>query len=196
MAAISVTLMDITPRPEEKIATYAAVCYNSKTDQESNDRRIQSLLKMEHLATMRFAHATFCVEGISRICSHQFVRSKHLDFLQQSQRYVDQTNIHFTTPTSVLKNQEAINAYSQSVVQSFKTYEKLLAAGIRKEDARFVLPEATNTTLYVTGNFQAWKDFLHLRLDKAAQWEIREVAQKIQVELNKHAPNVFPMGVE
>ena len=51
--------------------------------------------------------------------------------------------------------------------------------GIKKEDARFVLPEATQTELIVTGNFQAWLDFIKLRADTHAQWEIRTVAKEI-----------------
>ena len=191
MVAPTVTLVDITENAEIKIASYAAICYNSKTDEESNERRIKNLLKMGHLATLRFASATFMVSNITRVCSHQFVRSKHLDFLQQSQRYVNQSNVTFTTPIDVLKNQELLQMYSKGVADAFVLYDKLIEKGIKKEDARFVLPECTNTTLIVTGNFQAWKDFIHLRDDKAAQWEIRDVAQRIKKELAKHAPTIF-----
>lgn len=191
MGAPSVTLLDMTTDAEAKIASYAAICYNSKTDTESNERRIKNLLKMGHLATLRFASATFLVENITRVCSHQFVRSKHLDFLQQSQRYVNQSNAAFTTPRSVLKNSELLGKYSKHVAEGFLLYDDLIAAGVKKEDARFVLPESTNTTLIVTGNLQAWKDFIHLRDDDAAQWEIREVAQRIKQELGRHCPNIF-----
>lgn len=57
--------------------------------------------------------------------------------------------------------------------------------------ARYFLPQGSTTRMYVTGNFQAWADFLKNRLDKAAQWEIREVAQEIQRRLARVAPNVF-----
>ncbi len=191
MGAPNVVLEDITENAEAKVARYAAICYNSKTDEESNERRIKNLLRMGHLATLRFASATFTVSNITRVCSHQFVRSKHLDFLQQSQRYVSQSDVAFTTPIGVLKNQELLRDYSKHVADGFVLYDKLIGGGVKKEDARFVLPECTNTKLVVTGNFQAWRDFLRLRDDVAAQWEIREVAQKIRKELVKHAPNIF-----
>jgi thymidylate synthase (FAD) len=89
----------------------------------------------------------------------------------------------------------ALKEYTNSINGSFKTYDKLIEQGVRKEDARFVLPEAAHTTLIVTGNFQAWRDFLNLRLDSAAQWEIRDVASQILVALNKEAPTVFPIDI-
>lgn len=195
MGAPIVTLLDCTTNPEQKIATYAAKCYNSKTDDMSNEKRMQGILKNGHLATLRFASATFEVSNITRICSHQFVRSKHLDFLQQSQRYVNQLNTNFTTPQDVLKNQQLLSDYAATAASCYILYDKMIKQGIKKEDARFILPEATNTSLIVTGNFQAWKDFIRLRKDKAAQWEIRDVAIKIERELNKVAPNVFNLEI-
>ena len=59
----------------------------------------------------------------------------------------------------------------------------------KKEDARFVLPEATTTELVVTGNFQAWLDFIALRADTHAQWEIRNVAKTINNILAKELDN-------
>jgi thymidylate synthase (FAD) len=68
-------------------------------------------------------------------------------------------------------------------------YERLIKEGVKKEDARFVLPEATTTELVVTGNFQAWIDFIKLRADKHAQWEIREVARTINNILAQELDN-------
>ena len=68
-------------------------------------------------------------------------------------------------------------------------YKHLLSRGVKKEDARFVLPEATTTELIVTGNFQAWIDFIKLRADTHAQWEVREVAKTINNILSAELDN-------
>lgn len=183
---MKINLEDITENAEYKIAKYAAICYDADTSEDSCARRINKLLNLGHLATLRFGTATFLIEGVSRACSHQLVRSKHLDFLQESQRYVKQDAVEFIYPT----NDPSFDVIYEACI---KTYRELINKGIRKEDARFVLHNAATTRLYVTGNFQAWKDFLRNRTDKAAQWEIRAVALEIEKQLNEHCPNIFPI---
>ena len=185
---MKVTLVDYTPNAEDKIAFFAAICYNSDTSKDACARRITKLVDSGHLATLRFAYATFLVQGISRVTSHQFVRSKHLDFLQESQRYVKQNETTFTYPK---QSEEILQIYDDAYGNAQMLYNQLLEKGVKKEDARFVLPEASHTSLYVTGNFQAWRDFLKLRAEKHAQWEIRECAELIGHELSQIAPNVF-----
>jgi len=80
---------------------------------------------------------------------------------------------------------------SSAYQTAYAVYEELLAAGVKKEDARFVLPEGSQTELVVTGNFQAWLDFIKLRADIHAQWEIRKVAKEINNQLSKEAPGLF-----
>jgi thymidylate synthase (FAD) len=72
-----------------------------------------------------------------------------------------------------------------------QVYKDLITEGVKKEDARFILPQGTTTELLVVGNFQAWYDFIKLRSGKEAQWEIREVAHEINRQLHGIAPNVF-----
>lgn len=188
---MKIELVDITENAEEKIGYYAGECYSARRDKEACIRRAAKCMQDGHLATLRFAHATFHISGISRVCSHQLVRSKFLDFLQQSQRYVNQKNVDFTYPKEYYTDEWVREAFDDVYSKSKSTYDWLIEQGIKKEDARFVLPEATHTSLYVVGNLQAWKDFIKLRADKHAQWEIREVAKKINNELNKHCPNLF-----
>jgi thymidylate synthase (FAD) len=71
-------------------------------------------------------------------------------------------------------------------------YNDLLKLGVKKEDARLVLPAGVTTELNVSGNFQAWRDFLKLRTHDAAQKEIRQVALEIGLQLWRIAPNIFP----
>ena len=184
--AMNVELLDITPNALEKIGQYAGICYNSSMDSNSCVRRAISCKDKGHLATLRFASAVFHVSGISRVCSHQFVRSKHLDFLQRSQRYCKESNADYVVPNL---NKEQEEAYYSAIQAAKRTYDNLLSLGMKKEDARFVLPEATTTELIVVGNFQAWLDFIALRADTHAQWEIRDVAKTINNILAKELDN-------
>jgi len=188
---MEITLKYITANAEQLIAECAAICYDSDTSDEANSRRMRHLMKVNHLSTLRFAHAIFKISGISRACSHQLVRSKHLDYLQRSQRYNNESEADYVAPEMV-KDAELIFHYA--VEQCHKAYNLMIAEGAKKEDARFILPNATATELYVVGNLQAWKDFIALRNQPKAQWEIREVAQRVEQLLQQAAPNVFCIG--
>lgn len=183
---MQVKLLNITNDSLNFIGDCAGICYDSKRDTVSNTKRAVACKDKGHLATLRFAHATFHVSGISRVCSHQFVRSKHLDFLQRSQRYCKEDTPKFVYPGTNMDTR-----ISSAYQSAYAAYEELLAAGVRKEDARFVLPEGTQTELVVTGNLQAWLDFIHLRADKHAQWEIRTVAKEINNQLAQHCEGLF-----
>ena len=178
----------VTPDALAIIGRYAGICYNSSLEREACVKRAVACKDKGHLATLRFAFATFRVSGISRTCSHQFVRSKHLEFLQRSQRYCNESETPFVVPTEDPDLSAVITASYQA---SLDTYNKLIESGVKKEDARFVLPNGGTTELVVTGNFQAWLDFIKLRADKHAQWEIRAVAKEINNILSGEAPGLF-----
>ncbi len=189
---MKVKLVQSTPNPEEHIGLLAGICYG-KTGEQSPEqciKRAEHCVTKGHLSTLRFAHATFLVGDISRICSHQFVRSKHLDFLQRSQRYCNEGEVESVMPDSIMSSIYHIDAWE---IQNHAKwlYDKLIADGFKKEDARFILPQGTTTELLVVGNFQAWYDFIKLRSGKEAQWEIRAVAHEINQQLHGIAPNIF-----
>lgn len=183
-----VKLEYITPDAENFIGKMAGICYDAVDEPERNVKRAAKCAQDGHLATLRFASAVFNISGISRVCSHQFVRSKHLDFLQRSQRYCKESESNIVSP-KLTEEQE--NVYMGAILTAKMAYDNLLALGMKKEDARFVLPECTTTEFNVVGNLQAWRDFIKLRADKHAQWEIRAVAKEINNELHKHCPNLF-----
>ena len=185
---MEVELLHLTPNAEEFIGRCASICYDSSQDSGACVKRAAACVSKGHLATLRFAHATFKVKGISRACSHQFVRSKHLDFLQRSQRYCSEKDVKCIN-VSMTPEQRYI--YDYITEKCIHGYNRLIELGVKKEDARFVLPEATCTELNVTGNLQAWLDFINLRSGKEAQWEIREVAIGINNILAKECPNIF-----
>ncbi len=138
--------------------------------------------------------ATFLFEGISRACTHQLVRHRLASFSQESQRYVDLSRGGWqpVVPDAVAKLPEAMAELEEFWRIAEDKYAKLRQMGIRKEDARFLLPNAAETRIVTTMNFAAWSHFLWLRaVDTAAQWEIRTMGQRALAVLYSIAPAVF-----
>jgi thymidylate synthase (FAD) len=138
--------------------------------------------------------ATFLFEGISRACTHQLVRHRLASFSQESQRYVDLTKGGWQAivPASVAAVPEAMAELDEFWRIAEQKYARLRELGIRKEDARFLLPNAAETRIVTTMNFAAWSHFLWLRaVDMAAQWEIRTMGQHALRQLYAVAPAVF-----
>lgn len=138
--------------------------------------------------------ATFLFEGISRTCTHQLVRHRLASFSQESQRYVDLERGGWQpiVPDAVASNAEAMAELDAFWRTAQEKYVRLRELGIRKEDARFLLPNAAETRIVTTMNFAAWSHFLWLRaVDKAAQWEIRRMGQHALIMLHAIAPEVF-----
>ena len=190
-----VTLKDHTLNPEYTVGENAAICYDSRTDEESCLRRAENCKNQGHMATMRFAYATFNVAGISRVCSHQLVRVAHAGILQRSQRYVKESTVAYVNPHA-LETLPAHLKYAWQKIQAEAEdmYLHLIDNQLmRKEDARYILPQACSTELNICMNFQGWRDLLKNRTDKHAQWEIRAVALEIQSHLNFIAPRLFPL---
>ena len=145
-------------------------------------------------ARTQHGSATFLFEGISRACTHQLVRHRLASFSQESQRYVglDKGDWNAIIPPAISAHEEARARLTEAWVYLQETYRDLRDMGIRKEDARFLLPNAAETRIVTTMNFSAWSHFLWLRaVDKAAQWEIRAMGQRVLEMLYAIAPDVF-----
>lgn len=141
-----------------------------------------------------FEHATYTVSvsGVSRALTHQLVRHRLASYMQQSQRAVEidtSRNDWYVIPPLMQGAKESI--FRSTMRSIATTYKWLLEQGIPEEDARFVLPNACKTNIVITMNARNWLHFFRLRLDPKAQWEIREMAQKILKELNEISPEIF-----
>ena len=143
--------------------------------------------------------ATFLIEGISRAASHQLVRHRLASFGQESQRYVsmDKGGWKPIIPPAIQRDPDLARKMQNAWNMLEDVYNEFRAAGIRKEDARFLLPNAAETRMVVSMPMHAWSHFCWLRaVDKAAQWEIRAVGQSILQLLHTVAPEVFRAHVE
>jgi len=190
---MQVRLLYITPGYAETIE-YAARTSTATDCRENSEEFVKKLVKKGHLSVGRHCNASFEII-CSRACSHQLVRHTHLAYTQESQRYVT-FDSDFIIPESIKKNVPAEVCLELALEKIEEMYQYLLQLGIPREDARYILPNCCKTRIVVSGNFQAWWDFIKLRTDKAAQWEIREIAEEIRDILLQEAPAFFEPLVE
>jgi len=188
---MKIELLAITQDSEALIEKGARICYDSTESPETRKQFIQNLIKRGHEGIVEHGVATFRIEGISRACSHQLVRSRICSFNQRSQRYVKESEFKYVIPPSIAKDRDKLQRYKDTMARLRNEYSIMLKDGIPPEDARFVLPNACTTELIMTANFRALRNFLKLRLDSHAQWEIKELAQRILEILYEQAPSIF-----
>jgi thymidylate synthase (FAD) len=122
---------------------------------------------------------TFVVGNISRVTTHQLVRHTMLNFNQRSDRYVENTHNKTIIPPSMYTKPFAETIFKFANRVSRISYYALRKLGIPKEDARYIIPEGNETLIMVSGDQPAFKHMLENRLDPHAQWEIRDMAQKM-----------------
>lgn len=202
---IQVTLISHSPEPLRSLYMAYRTCYSQLTPQQVlariGDERIsdaqmrqfiEERLKTGHASPLEQVFFEFGISGVSRAFSHQFVRHRvGISFEQQSQRYVTykEGEFPYTVPESVKKAgmEDKMAALFDEVGQ---LYEEMVAAGVPAEDARFLLPNATNTNFKITVNFQSLLHICDLRLCTRAQWEFRKVAALMRAEVMKAVPEL------
>lgn len=173
---MKVTLIQATPNPIETIVQIASICYDSNP---SNPMKlVEHCYKNGHLSVMEHIYFTFKIEGISRACSHQLVRHRHCSFTQRSQRYCSEDGFSAVLPCSV---EEAGGDYDYGMVVNriAEFYEECQKVGVPNEDARYILPNACETELYLSCNLRELIHIANERLCRRAQWEIRELVEKM-----------------
>jgi len=176
--------------PQELLEHAGRVCYRS-TKRGEPGPFLQNRIREGHESIIEHANLTFEVSGISRACSHQLVRHRLASFSQESQRYVDMSDAHWVVPPTIAASPEALAIWQQAVAGMQDTYRSLRDLGIPKEDARYLLPNATQTRLVVTMNFREVRHVCRLRISRQAQWEILEVAIRMLRLAHEAAPDVF-----
>ena len=194
-----VVLLSHTQDPERTVAAAIRLCYSpagidkirERVDDAEAARLIDKVLGLGHFSVLEHASFTFGIEGISRACSHQLVRHRLASYSQQSQRYVKMRDLEFFTPPSIAGNAEAAEKYSAVMQQLHRCYDDLLAAGLEAEDARYVLPNAADTSIIMTANARSLLNFFELRLCTRAQHEIRQLAALMLSEVRRVAPVLF-----
>lgn len=167
-----VTLIQATPDPINTIAKIASICYDS--DPKNPLGLVKHLYRNGHHSVFEHVYFTFKIEGISRACSHQLVRHRHCSFTQRSQRYCSEDGFDFVTPPSIDPK-----AFAKDMEDFKDLYEDYQRSGVSNEDARFVLPNACETSLYLSCNLRELIHMCNERLCMRAQWEIRELVSRM-----------------
>ncbi len=190
---MKIELLFITPDAERLIESAGRTSYLSfnKQGKDSDKKFVRMLIKRGHLSVIEHAYATFRISGVSRALTHQLVRHRFSSITQQSQRYVNENNFNYIEPESVRNNPKAHSIFVNLMEKIRDTYIKLKDQGIKKEDARFILPNATESQLVLTANLREWRHIIELRGDPAAQWEIRKMALEILKIFKKYVPTIF-----
>jgi len=176
--------------PERLLEHAGCCCYRSEAHGDAG-KFLEARIREGHESIIEHASVTFDIRGISRACSHQLVRHRIASYSQESQRYVDMSAPEFVTPPSVTGHGEALKVWNRFMSQVGETYEQLRELGIRKEDARFVLPNATATRIIVTMNLRSLRHLFSVRCARGAQWEIRDLAREMLRQVHAIAPSVF-----
>lgn len=158
-------------------------------DPERSMKSLKQALASHHDSVLEHWTATFQVEGISRACSHQLVRHRLASYSQQSQRYVNMDKPSYVVPKSFTPVQKL--AFDMMMQDIWEKYNYMIGYGIPEEDARYILPNACTTNITITMNARELRHFFGERLCTRAQWEIREMAEKMLDEVKKVAPVLF-----
>jgi thymidylate synthase (FAD) len=195
---MNVKLIGFTPNPE-KIPAMAAKLTHSKSKPEDLDKTsdkelkaiLEQVMNLGHTSVIEHTCFTFAISDVSRSLTHQLVRHRIASYAQQSQRYVNLKEPNFVTPPKIAKDKKMKKAYDMTMKNIWEEYNKLIELGIPAEDARFVLPNAACTNIIVSMNARSLLNFFELRCCQHAQWEIRQVANKMLKEVKKVAPTIF-----
>ena len=185
-------LLWVTPDPTETIERAARECYDSldKVKEGSAAKLVRGCMSKGHYSITEHASASFRISEVSRALLAQISRHRHLSFCVRSQRYVNERHWEYVTPPEFNGLQR--DEYDKCMQEISVMYDNLLALGAKKEDARMLLPNGCHTSFVVTANLRAWAEFCAKRKDRAAQWEIRELATEIYDTLHEQCPEVFP----
>ena len=188
---LTVELIAITPDPQKVIEQAGRTCYLSfdKMDDDSQVGFIKRLIKMGHESPLEHAYATFRIKNCSRAMTHQLVRHRLMAVSQQSQRYVEEEEFTYVVPESMPA--ELVDEFHHDMQAIQQMYKKWRDKGLKKEDARFVLPNACTSEIVVSANFREWRHILSVRTAKGAQWEIRKAANLILDILKQNSPVCF-----
>lgn len=195
---MNVELIQYTPDPEKVVAAAARLCYSSdpvpelmeKLTDEKIAGFVRKLSSMGHLSPFEHVSFQFSIDGVSRALSHQLVRHRIASYSQRSQRYVKEAGFEFVTPPSIRRNPEALARFEKVMQTLQEEYQELLKVA-PAEDARYVLPNACTTSLMATFNARSLLNFFEHRTCMRAQWEIRQMAEKMLQLVKEVAPNIF-----
>lgn len=206
---MEVKLITVTPDAEKNIAYIARVSNPNNQENPNYAKLLAYCIKHGHWSVFEQAHMTLEI-NTTRGLAAQILRHRSFTFQEFSQRYADTNLLSNEIPIPDLRSQDTknrqnsvddISAEKKSVLQGhiarhftqgIDLYNELLREGVAKECARFVLPLATPTRLYMTGNLRSWMHYIDLRSANGTQKEHMDIA----LECKRIFAEQFPIITE
>ncbi len=184
---MQVILLRVTQFGDDLAGQAAAQCTNSSKWTAA----LKRALKSGHESVIEHVMFTFKVTGVSRALLAQLTRHRIASFSVQSQRYVDMGEMPVVIPQSIRDNPACIKLWESLIDEIRDAYGAMVEAGIPKEDARYITPQAAQTELILTMNARELRHFFSLRCCNRAQWEIRELADRMLDTCKEECPIIF-----
>ncbi len=185
------------------------LCYMSfaRPRPGGNKAYLNHILEVGHGSVLEHAAWNFIFTGVSRSLTHELIRHRAgWGYSQLSQRYVDESVAEYVEPDCIAADPEAHRLWLEAVSQSHRAYVELarrlqeafsdepdrtLRRKLARQAARSVLPNATETKIFVTANARALRHFIELRGSRHAETEIRKLAVKVLELMKREAPSIF-----
>jgi len=205
---LRVKLLQMTENPVSLIYAACRQCYSRSFagdifEKEINDKEkerfIKKVVESGHESPLEHVKFTFAIEGVSRALTHQLVRHRIASYSQQSQRYIKKENFEYVIPPSIkednilrkecIRIMEELQAGYNKILKRFE--EKEITGERANQDARYILPQAVETKIVVTMNCWELLHFFGQRCCMKAQWEIRNLANKMLKICKDHLPEGF-----
>lgn len=206
---MNINLISVTPDAEKNIAYIARVSNPNNQENPNYAKLLSYCIKHGHWSVFEQAHMTLEINTTRGIAA-QILRHRSFTFQEFSQRYADTNLLSNEIPIPDLRSQDHKNRQNsvddispekKSVLQgqiqrhftqSLDLYNELLRQGVAKECARFVLPLAVPTRLYMTGNLRSWMHYIDLRSANGTQKEHMDIA----LECKRIFAEQFPIITE
>ena len=202
-----VNLVSVTPDAEKTMAYVARVSNPSNQDNENYAGLLRYCIKHNHWSVFEQSHMTLEIET-SRGIAAQILRHRSFTFQEFSQRYADANLLAEEIHVPELRRQDTKNRQNSTddlegylritleseIAQHFAAsknlYKRLLEMGVAKECARFVLPLATTTRIYMTGSCRSWLHYIDLRSAHGTQKEHMIIAEQCREVFKEQFPIV------
>ena len=194
---------------EQLVEVAGRVCYMSfaKPRPGGNHAYVGHILEVGHGSVLEHAVWNLLFTGVSRSLTHELIRHRAgFGYSQLSQRYVDESLAEYVEPDAIAANAELHRVWLDAVAHGHQAYLKLteklletfkdepdrtLRRKLARQAARSVLPNATETKIFVTANARALRHFIELRGSRHAEPEIRKLAVQVLKIMQAEAPNLF-----
>lgn len=197
----------------EGLAEFAGrLCYesydrpNPKT--KTTDKYLKNITDHKHFSVFEHATVTYLVTTVSRTLTHEFIRHRHFNYSQLSQRYVDQSTKNFVMPEELkpyldmkvagYENVTVGHLWSLVTEMSKESYEMILETledtlpkKALRGAARGLLSQAVETTIVITGNHRGWREVIEKRNSEAADREIRDLAALVLADMKEKNPDFY-----